>query len=756
MELGKECESMDIRGMIRQMTLEEKAGLCSGQDFWRLKAVERLGLPNVMVSDGPHGLRKQDQKGDHLGLNESIPAVCFPTGAALACSFDRDLISQVGRALGAECQAEDVAVVLGPAVNIKRSPLCGRNFEYLSEDPYLAGQMAAGHIQGVQSQNVGVSLKHFAANNQETRRMSVDAVADERTLREIYLSAFETAVKQAKPWTLMCSYNKINGVYSSDNEWLLNKVLREEWGFEGFVMTDWGAVHDRVTGLKAGLELEMPSSGGVNDQKIVEAVREGRLDEAVLDRAVERILNVISRYLENRNPGVFDREKDHALAREVAARCMVLLKNEGDILPLKGEDSVAFIGGFAKTPRYQGGGSSHINASRVESALEAAQSHGFRVRYAQGYAMDSDETSQALLNQAVELAGECRVAVVFAGLPDAYESEGYDRTHMDMPPAHNELIRRVSEANPNTVVVLHNGSPVTMPWLDNVKGVLEAYLGGQAVGGAVVELLYGLKNPCGRLAETFPIQLSDNPSYLNFPGNANRVEYREGVFVGYRYYDKKQMAVRFPFGYGLSYTRFEYSGLAVDKPSIRSGEPLSVRVRVKNVGSRPGREVVELYVAPDHKGIMRPVRELKGFESVLLQPGEEKEVCFELDERSFAYYETRISDWYVEPGRYLIQIGRSSRDIALSQPVDIGNDPLPVLFDLSSTLGELMDHPVGARLVEERLRAMGAAMGGGGALNDQMRNAMMRDMPLSSLPLFSRQAVSEEMLLAMLKEVNGE
>ena len=754
-------KSMDVRGIIQQMTLEEKAGLCSGQDFWHLKAVERLGIPGVMVSDGPHGLRKQAQQGDHLGINDSIPSVCFPTGAALACSFDRDLIFQVGQALGKECQAEDVSIVLGPAVNIKRSPLCGRNFEYLSEDPYLAGQMAASHIKGVQSQNVGVSLKHFAANNQETRRMSVSAEVDERTLREIYLAAFETAVKQAQPWTLMCSYNKINGVYSSDNEWLLTKVLREEWGFDGFVMTDWGAVHDRVAGLKAGLELEMPASGGANDQKIVQAVREGRLDEAVLDRAVERILNTVSRYLEHRKVCKFDREQDHALALEVAARCMVLLKNEEEILPLKPETPAAFIGGFAKTPRYQGGGSSHIHASRVESALEEAQRRGFAVRYAQGYPMDSDEIDPKLMDEAVELARQSQVAVVFAGLPDAYESEGYDRAHMDMPPAHNELIRRVSAANPNTVVVLHNGSPVTMPWLEDVKGVLEAYLGGQAAGGAEVELLYGLKNPSGRLAETFPMQLEDNPSYLNFPGDNNRVDYREGVFVGYRYYDKKKMAVRFPFGYGLSYTRFEYSDLELDKQEIGSDERLLVRVKVKNVGSRAGREVVQLYVAPDHKGVMRPVRELKEFESVELYPGEQKEVCFELDKRAFAYYETQISDWYAESGRYWIQIGRSSRDIVLEQPVEIHSEPLPAHFNLSSTLGELLDHPVGARVIQEQMHQMGAILGGGkeaggeGAINDEMMAAMMRDMPLSAIPLFSGQKVTEEMLLDMLEKING-
>lgn len=574
----------NVKKIVSQMTLEEKAGMCSGKDFWHLKSVERLGIPEVMVSDGPHGLRKQAENADHLGINESIKAVCFPTACATACSFDRDLLEEMGSALGKECQAENVSVLLGPAVNIKRSPLCGRNFEYFSEDPYLAGQMAKAHIQGVQKEGVGTSIKHFAANNQEYHRMSASSEVDERTLREIYLAAFETPIKEAKPKTVMCSYNQINGVFASEDPWLLDEVLRKEWGYEGYVMSDWGAVNERVPGLKAGLELEMPASGGETDRQIVEAVKNGTLKEEILDRAVERILNVIFDYVDHKKDEVFDMEKDHALAEKVETESMVLLKNEG-ILPLKKGSRVAFIGAFAKNPRYQGGGSSHINSFRVTGALEAAEGMA-DITYAEGYGLEKDEIDEALVTEAVKAAKEAEVAVIFAGLPDAFESEGYDRVHMKMPNCQNHLIQEVCNVQPNLVVVLHNGSPVEMPWADEVKGILEAYLGGQAVGAAEAKILFGDANPCGKLAETIPYKLSDNPSYLNFPGDGETVEYKEGIFVGYRYYDKKEMPVRYPFGYGLSYTEFAYSNLKLDKKSMKDTDTLTVSVDVSNTGNR--------------------------------------------------------------------------------------------------------------------------------------------------------------------------
>ena len=532
---------MEIKALVSQMTLEEKAGLCSGLDFWHTKSVERLGVPSVMVSDGPHGLRKQDDKGDHLGINDSIKAVCMPAASATAASFDRDLIRKMGEAIGDSCQHEKLSVVLGPAVNIKRSPLCGRNFEYFSEDPYLAGEMSAAYINGVQSRNVGTSIKHFAANNQEHRRMSSSSNADERTLREIYFPAFETSVKKAQPWTVMCSYNRINGVYASENPWLLTDVLRKEWGFEGYVMSDWGAVSNRVAGVAAGLDLEMPSSGGINDARIVEAVRSGKLDEKLVDQAVERILTINFRYLENAKPETpWDMEAQHLLSADIAADCMVLLKNEG-ILPLSQDEEAAFIGEFAVKPRFQGGGSSHINCFKTTSALEAAE--GKKVTYARGYSVAEDAATDEMIAEAVAAAKKAKVAVVFAGLPDAYESEGYDRSHMRMPDCQNRLIEAVAEVNPNTVVVLHNGSPVEMPWIGKVKAVLEGYLGGQAVGLATVRVLYGEVNPSGHLPETFPVKLSDNPSYLFYGGEGNEADYREGVFVGYRYYDKNNLLI---------------------------------------------------------------------------------------------------------------------------------------------------------------------------------------------------------------------
>lgn len=506
---------MDVKQLIKDMTLEEKASLCSGADFWHTKAVERLGIPAMMVSDGPHGLRKQDEKADHLGMNESIKAVCFPAGCAMAASFDRELIYKIGEVIGNECQAESLGVVLGPAMNMKRSPLCGRNFEYFSEDPYLAGELAASHINGVQSQHVGTSAKHYLANNQEHRRMSSDSRIDERTLREIYLPAFETAVKQAQPWTIMCSYNRVNGEYASENHHTLTEILRDEWGFKGFVVSDWGAVNDRVKGVAAGLDLEMPGSGGINDAKIVEAVKNGTLDEAAVDLAAERILNIVYEFVENQNKAaVWDKEADHAFAREAAAECMVLLKNEHQVLPLKKDSRVAIIGEFAERPRFQGGGSSHINCFKVESALESLQ--GCNAAYAKGYSLDEDIVDETLIMEAAALAKESEAAVIFAGLPDSYESEGYDRTHMRIPEGQNELIRRVAAVNANTIVVLHNGSPIEMPWAKDVAAILEVYLGGQAVGAATVDVLYGDRNPSGRLPETFPNKLEDNPSYLYY------------------------------------------------------------------------------------------------------------------------------------------------------------------------------------------------------------------------------------------------
>jgi beta-glucosidase len=751
----------EIRDLIGEMTLEEKAGLCSGADFWHTKGVERLGIPAVMVSDGPHGLRKQADDADHLGINDSIKAVCFPAGCGTAASFNRDLITMMGETLGTECQAEGVSVILGPAVNIKRSPLCGRNFEYYSEDPYLATEMAGALIKGVQSKNVGTSIKHFLANNQEHRRMSSSSEVDERTLREIYLAAFEGAVSKQKPWTVMCSYNKINGVYAAENKEYLTNVLRDEWGFDGFVVSDWGAVNARVEDIAAGMELEMPSSNGINDKLIVEAVKQGALQEEVVDLACERILNIVYRFVENRDMNaVFDRDKDHELARKVAEETIVLLKNDG-ILPLKEEEEIAFIGKYAKKPRYQGGGSSHINSHKVTSAWEVV-SHLNNITYAQGFNDDKDEIDEELLNEAVEVAKKAKIAVIFAGLPDAFESEGFDRSHMSIPNCQNELITRVTKVQPNTVVVLHNGSPVEMPWVNEVKGIVEAYLGGQAVGGACADILFGKINPSAKLPETFPIKLEDNPSYLYYLGEKDKVEYREGVFVGYRYYDTKKMEVLFPFGHGLSYTTFAYSNMKVNKSSMTDEDTITVSVDVTNVGNRAGKEVIQLYVKDKESTVIRPEKELREFAKVELQPGETKTVSFELSKRAFAYWNTEIHDWHVETGEFEILIGSSSKDIKCSEIVKVESTvKLPVVYTMDSTIGDLMEDPNAMQYIGGLMKGslfaseeMEHSSEEEGAVTKDMMMAMMKYMPIRGSISFGNGTVSREDLLNIIDKLN--
>lgn len=686
---------LDIESIIAGMTLAEKASLCSGYTNWHTKPIERLGIPSIMVSDGPHGLRKQELKEDEFqSIHDSVMAIGFPTGPGLAASFDRELAYRMGEALGSQCQAENIQILLGPGVNIKRSPLCGRNFEYYSEDPLVAGEIAAAWINGVQSKNVGTSLKHFAANNQETRRMAIDAVIDERTLREIYWANFERAVRKSKPWTVMTAYNKTNGVYGSENPETLTRRLRDDWGFDGFVMTDWGAVNDHVAGIAAGCELEMPASGKFTDQLVVDAVRSGRLPEETLNRAVRRILTIIDRALSGRDESaVFDHEKDHALAREIAADTIVLLKNEGAILPLNPNAEIAFIGAYAAAPRFQGGGSSHTNAFRVENALDSALAIGANVSYAQAFDGNNDTADPELLAEAVALARKSEIAVVFAGLPDAYESESYDRSHMRLPDCQNELIRAVRAVQPNVVVVLHNGSPVEMPWASDVSGILEAYLGGEAVGAAVSDILFGRVNPSAKLAETFPTHLEQNPSALNFPGGRLKVEYREGVFVGYRYYDAKKLEPLFPFGHGLSYTEFSYQNARIEAIDPVTAD-VRVAVDITNTGTRFGKEIVQLYVAPLNPKKSRPVQELREFAKVALKPGETATVRFNLDRRAFAYWECEIHDWYVESGAYELRFSASSRDCRAALAVELEGDPiLPIEITSDTLVSDLLDFP---------------------------------------------------------------
>ena len=737
------------------MTLEEKAGMCSGLDFWHLKEGEHLGIPKVMVSDGPHGLRKQDEKGDHLGINDSIKAVCFPPAVLSACSFDRGLMEEMGKAIGREAQANDVSVVLGPAVNIKRSPLCGRNFEYYSEDPYLAGEIAAAFVKGVQSQHVGTSIKHFAANNQEYRRMSSSSEVDERTLREIYFPAFETAVKKAQPYTFMCSYNQINGTFASENKWLLTDVLRGEWGFKGYVMSDWGAVNDRVKGLEAGLELEMPASGGDNDAMIVKAVKDGALEEKILDQAVERILRIIFEYADHRKPQEFTMEKDHEEAQHIAEESMVLLKNENHILPLKTSEKAAFIGGFARNPRFQGGGSSHINCFKTTNVLDSVPCDA-QVVYAEGFPADRDFYDKALADEAVKAAAEADKAVIFAGLPESFESEGYDRSHMRLPECQNRLITEILKVQPNTVIVLHNGSPVEMPWLGEIKGLLETYLGGQAGGAAAANILYGKINPSGKLAETMPLKLSDNPSYLNF-GGGEKVEYREGIFVGYRYYDTKEMDVAFPFGYGLSYTTFAYSNLKLSMENPTEKDTVMVSADVTNTGKSAGKEVVQLYIRDLTGSAIRPEKELKGFEKVFLEPGETKTVTMELNKRSFAWYNTKLHDWFAASGDYEILVGASSRDIRLTETLHLNSSQrLPMHVHMNTTLGDLLRNPETAeaakKLIQKYLSGEAGSEAASEAVSEEMTMAMTDSMPLRALMGFA--GVSRKELDSVIEKLN--
>ncbi len=759
----------DIKKIISEMTLEEKAGMCSGEDFWHLKKVERLEIPAVMVSDGPHGLRKQPGEADHLGIGESIKAVCFPAACATASSFDTELMNEMGKTLGEECQAEDLSVLLGPAVNIKRSPLCGRNFEYLSEDPYLAGKMAASYIRGVQSWDVGTSMKHYAANNQEYNRMSCSSNLSERAFREIYLSAFETALKEAQPKTIMCSYNKINGEYASENKYLLTDILRDEWGFDGYVMTDWGAVADRVKGIVAGLDLEMPGSGGFNDAKIVAAVKDGSLDEDLLDKAVERILKVVFSYVDNRHPeAVFDREADHEKAVKIETECAVLLENNG-VLPLKAEAKAVYIGEYAEKPRYQGGGSSHINSSKVSSALESAKAKGRTVSYVKGFPFDKDEENEEELAAAVQAAKDAEVAVIFAGLPDVIESEGYDRKDMKLPACQNKLIEAVARIQPNTIVVLHNGSPIEAPWADQVAAILEMYLGGQGVGEATDKLLYGEVNPSGHLAETFPLRLEDNPSYLNFPGDGKNVDYAEGIYVGYRYYDAKKMPVRWAFGHGLSYTEYEYSNLKLPKESLDDNNCVKVTADVKNIGKMAGKEVVQLYVSDKNGTAGRPVKELKGFSKVELQPGETKTVEFTITARDLSFYHEGLGDWYAPSGTYEVMIGHASDEIALTGEIPFKTDKrLPMFVNGATTIGELLAHPVTAPIVGQMMQKMQGVMGsmqGEGAegaadalgTGTEMMEAMMKGMPLKSLASFAgaEVAIQIEQMIQSLNQALG-
>lgn len=690
----------NIQALVAQMTLEEKAALCTGASAWTTTPIPRLDLPELLVSDGPHGLRRVPEV--QSMSSQSLPATCFPTASSTAAGWDVDLLREMGEALAEEAISLGVDVILGPGTNMKRSPLCGRNFEYFSEDPYLAGALATSLIEGIQSRGVGTSLKHFAANNQEYERFSIDAVIDERALREIYLPAFEAAVTQAKPWTVMCAYNRLNGIHASQNHWLLTEVLRDEWGFEGFVVSDWGAVHDRVAALKAGLDLEMPGPKPTRVNAVIEAVRNGDLDEAVLDEAVRRILTIVCRAAQTPKGGEFDVAAHHALARRISAESIVLLKNDG-ILPLQSPQHIAVIGRAAMEAHFQGGGSSHINPTQVDVPFAELQklAGNAELSFAEGYPKD-DSLDGGLIDEAVALARTADVALLYVALPSFKESEGYDRPDLDLTAQQVKLIQAVTAVQPHTVVILNNGAPVVMgEWLDQTAAVLEAWMMGQAGGSAIADVLFGRVNPSGKLAETFPLRLIDTPSYLNFPGENGVVRYGEGLFIGYRYYDAKETAVLFPFGYGLSYTTFEYSNLQLSADRFKDVDGLTVSVDVTNTGAVAGKEVVQLYVHDHESRLVRPYKELKGFAKVSLQPGETQTVSLVLDSRAFAYYDPAHHQWITEDGQFDILVGASSADIRCRATVSLQSTlQLPSLLHAESTIRSWLADPVGIQILQ--------------------------------------------------------
>ncbi len=752
----------DVAAQIAELTIAEKASLTGGTGFWYTKPIEQQSVPSIMLTDGPHGLRKQRGRGDHLGIGDSVPATCFPPAAALGCSWDVELVERIGAALGREAALQAVAVVLGPGINIKRSPLCGRNFEYISEDPVVAGVLGAAMVRGIQSQGVGASVKHFAANNQEHDRMRVSSDVDPRPLREIYLRGFERVVDEARPWTVMCSYNRINGVPAAQDPWLLTTVLRDEWGFDGVVVSDWGAVDDRVAALAAGLDLDMPGSPA-GDALTVAAVERGLLDETVVDVACRRVLDLVGRTQSDKTAdvGPLDVDAHHALAREAAGRSVVLLKNDGGVLPIKRDARISVSGVFAAEPRYQGAGSSMINPTRLDNALDEIRTATTAdVTYSPGYpttSEQSDDELQRLRREAAAGAAAADIAIVFVGLPAQMESEGYDRNRIDLPAAQLDLVDVVLAANPCTVVVLSNGGVVALPFAARVPAILEGWLLGQAGGGAIADVLFGDVNPSGKLTETIPFRLSDTPAYLDFPGAFGHVRYGEGLFVGYRWYDARDMDVAFPFGHGLSYTTFGYGDAAV---TVNAHGDIDVRVAVTNTGPVAGREVVQAYTSLPGGTVQRPPRELKAFTAVPIEAGQTHDVALRIRRKDLAYWDIRVDAWVVEGGEYTVDIAASSRDIRTSARIPIAGDEVRAPLTRASSIAEVLAHPAAGPMLQEAVASMAVGMAGADAIMPEgvAIGRMLESFPIGKVGVFAAAAgmdLDPAMIDALLAAANG-
>ncbi|PQZ94838.1 glycosyl hydrolase [Arthrobacter sp. MYb227] len=737
-----------------ELTIQDKASLTTGRDFWSTTELKDTDVPSLILTDGPHGLRLQQGGSDHLGLADSVPATCFPPAVTLGSTFDVSLLERVGAAIGAEARAQGVAVVLGPGINIKRSPLCGRNFEYISEDPLLSGALGAALVNGQQSQGVGSSLKHFAANNQEADRMRVSADIDPRPLREIYLRAFERVVRTASPWTVMCSYNRINGVSAAENRWLLTDVLRTEWGFDGVVVSDWGAVTNRVASLKAGLDLEMPGNPGNSVPAITEAIASGELDEAVLDESVDRLLAMTKKAQPATGPA--DLDANHALAREAAGKGIVLLKNENALLPVRPGTSLAVIGEFAQSPRYQGAGSSQVNPTKIENFLEeiCTLQGGELVDFSPGYTLEANAPyNSELAAAAITAATHAETVIFLIGLPSSVESEGFDRADLKLPASQLELLEQVRAVNPNVVVALVGGGVVELPFADEVPAILAAWLGGQGGGGGLADVVTGKVNPSGRLAETIPHRLEDTPAALDFPGEHGHVRYGEGIFVGYRWYDARKSSVRYPFGHGLGYSSFEYSALAVSQLD----DGLCATLKLRNTTEIAGREIVQLYLGLPGTAVARAPRSLAAFACIELGAGEEREVELRVDRSEIAYWDTRVETWIVEPGNYEVSVGASSRDIRLTESMSIAGEIVPVAINEETTLAELMADPIGGAVMAQFAgEALSGISGGDGDSESQeMMASMLGSMPIGRLLNFPGSPMTRESLDQLIGGILG-